>query len=392
MDGTKAITVSRQELYDRIWTTPVTELCREYGIRTADLVELCERHDIPRPPNGHWVKKLHGKSDPQRPLPPCDKPELQTVEIGPHVTTSGKSAPAFDADIAALLDKVRALSTIRVPANVSDLHPMVLAVRDRLKNATPDTHQLVSTPWYGDLLVEVAVGKESVSRAVRFMNTLLKAIEKIGGRIEVRPTGGLQRHETVSHLCGEAVSFRLRERYWQVAVTPGERDMSAPFARFSAPPRCGYVLTGEFVVDQGRGSCGRGYAEDTTDNARVEEKLNEILVALVTEAGNLRLQRGAREAEQKRHEDEARVRREQAEREREERTRVEKLLADAEAWRRVDVLRGFIGAVEQLASAKQVNGGEGPELVAWLKWARQQAAALDPVATTLDRLTNKCAG
>ena len=98
------------------------------------------------------------------------------------------------------------------------------------------------------------------------------------------------------------------------------------------------------------------------------------------------------EAEQKRHEDEAQARREQAERERAERTRVEKLLADADAWRRMDALRGFIGAVEHLASVKNVNSGEGTELAAWLKWARQQAEAIDPVVTTLDRLTNKSAG
>lgn len=66
---------------------------------------------------------------------------------------------------------------------------------------------------------------------------------------------------------------------------------------------------------------------------------------------------------------------------------VERLLADAEAWRRADALRGFIKAVEDLALARKVNSGEGTELAQWLAWAHRQVEALDPVVRTLDRLT-----
>ncbi|MDB5309330.1 MAG: hypothetical protein JWO38_3532, partial [Gemmataceae bacterium] len=74
-----------------------------------------------------------------------------------------------------------------------------------------------------------------------------------------------------------------------------------------------------------------------------------------------------------------------------ERARVERLLADAEAWRRADALRGYIGVVEQLALARRVSTGEGTELAAWLTWAREQAEKLDPVRGTLNRLAGESA-
>jgi hypothetical protein len=212
---------------------------------------------------------------------------------------------------------------------------------------------------------------------------MLKAIERIGGRVEVRPIGGLGRHQTFAVFCGESVPFRLRERY-------GQESKSADRSNSLFATRREYLPTGEFIIDRGRDYIDRAYTRDTADR-RVENRVNEILVALVTEAGARRVAQRAREAKAKRQEEEARLRREQAEREAAERDRVEKMLTDAEAWRRADTPRGFIKAVEDLALAKKVNSGEGTELAVWLMWARQQAEALDPVARTLGRLTGKSA-
>jgi hypothetical protein len=75
-----------------------------------------------------------------------------------------------------------------------------------------------------------------------------------------------------------------------------------------------------------------------------------------------------------------------------ERARVDKLLAEADAWKRADVLRGDIAALEQLAVARQVSTDAETELAASLKWAREQADKLDPVRGTLDRLTRAPTG
>jgi hypothetical protein len=381
MDGGRVITIGRQELYDQVWTTPMTAVCRDYGISNVGLAKVCRRHKIPRPPRGYWAKKHSGQPFRRTPLPPCPDPNLQTVTIHPTPPKPAEPAldPVSDADLIALADKARQVPAVAVPAALHNPHPLVRATRSAFDGARPDTHNLVSPSWGGDPALSVAVGAGSVTRALRFLDALIKAVERLGGRVEVRTGDGGWGRKTVAVFCDEAVPFRLRERYRQVPKPPGERTSVYG-------DRCDYVLTGELVLDRGP-SCFDGvYRQDTAAGGRIEEAVKETLVRLVTEAGKVRITRREREDERRRWEEQERLRQEQAERERAERARVEKLLADAEAWRRADVIRGYVGAVERLALDRQMNPAEGTELGAWLAWAREQAEKLDPVPGMVDRL------
>jgi hypothetical protein len=43
---------TRQELYDRVWSKPMSHLVAELGTTTAILSTLLRRADIPTPPSG----------------------------------------------------------------------------------------------------------------------------------------------------------------------------------------------------------------------------------------------------------------------------------------------------------------------------------------------------
>jgi hypothetical protein len=358
------IRVGRRELYERVWTTPMVAVCRDYGISNVGLAKVCKRHKIPCPPRGYWARKHSGQAVRRTPLPACPDPALQTVEIHPTPPKPVYQPVAFDPDIAALLDQARGLPTITVPAALHHPHPLVRATRAGLDGAQPDTHNLVSPAWSGAPALAVAVGAGSVPRALRFLDALVKAVERLGGRVEVRKDGHTWKRETVAVFCGEAAPFRLRERYRQAEKPPGEKK-SLWWGRYV------YPLTGEFVLDRGPGWSGEVYGQDSTAAGRVEDQLGEIVARLVAEAVRLRIRRREREAERRRWEEQERLRREQAERERAERARVEKLLAEAEAWRRADAVRGYVRAVEQRATDSGSGTGDGTELGAWLRWARE---------------------
>lgn len=44
--------ISRSELYERVWTTPMTTLAKEFGISDVGLGKICKRAGIPLPPGG----------------------------------------------------------------------------------------------------------------------------------------------------------------------------------------------------------------------------------------------------------------------------------------------------------------------------------------------------
>ncbi|CDN96427.1 hypothetical protein BN949_05605 [Agrobacterium tumefaciens] len=56
-----AKTVNREDLYRRVWETPMSKLAAEYGISGNGLAKVCDRLNVPYPPRGYWAKKAAGK-------------------------------------------------------------------------------------------------------------------------------------------------------------------------------------------------------------------------------------------------------------------------------------------------------------------------------------------
>ena len=54
MTNQKIAQFTRQELYDLVWTKPVTKLAPEFGISDVGLGKICRRHIIPLPPRGDY--------------------------------------------------------------------------------------------------------------------------------------------------------------------------------------------------------------------------------------------------------------------------------------------------------------------------------------------------
>lgn len=93
---------TRQELYDRIWSTPMTRVAAELGTTPNRLSSLVRHAGIPTPPAGYWIKREFGKAEPQPPLPPappdCPEPlvldtDADTVRARRPETTPRKAEP-----------------------------------------------------------------------------------------------------------------------------------------------------------------------------------------------------------------------------------------------------------------------------------------------------------
>jgi hypothetical protein len=61
--------ISRQELYEKIWATPIVKLGKELGYSYLEMVQLCEKLNIPRPDGGYWYRRQHGGSEERVALP-----------------------------------------------------------------------------------------------------------------------------------------------------------------------------------------------------------------------------------------------------------------------------------------------------------------------------------
>src|SRR6185369_3659709 len=78
-------TITRQELYERIWTTPIVRLAEELGYSYPELIKIVTALNIPRPSGGYWYRIQHGGASEQVPLPPAPEGAQKEIPFGPRL-------------------------------------------------------------------------------------------------------------------------------------------------------------------------------------------------------------------------------------------------------------------------------------------------------------------
>lgn len=81
--------LSRDALYERIWSEPLSSVARELGVSSPGLAKICARLMIPTPPRGYWSRRDRTGSDVRPPLPPAPEagalPRPPRTRLAPEV-------------------------------------------------------------------------------------------------------------------------------------------------------------------------------------------------------------------------------------------------------------------------------------------------------------------
>src|SRR5258708_39588205 len=108
----KPIVVTREHLYDQVWTMPTQKLAKQYGISDVGLSKICRRLNVPKPGLGYWAKVDAGQKPERTPLP---KRSLQQIyEIRPRPAEPLETAEQTQAR-RAHEDLVVKFGTVQVP-------------------------------------------------------------------------------------------------------------------------------------------------------------------------------------------------------------------------------------------------------------------------------------
>ena len=378
-------------------------LAAEFGLSDVGLAKICKKCDIPRPPVGYWAKKAFGKADPRPELPKCNDLGRQQVELRTHSSEQGvprrrettgvaettpdaapipPPVPPYDEDVLEALKRLGRLRPIRPPSQLRSPHPLIETTRMGLKDSTPDRHGHLCPRSTGKQEpLDIFVSKDRVHRALLYFDTLIKAVEKVGGQITV--VSERWRRETILSLCGDRIGpLRLRERY---------RQQERPSAgRSSWDPKWDCVPNGELLLEVSTGYSREVVCKDSK-RGRLEDKLGVLIESWITQVGEERIAKRQAEAARRIREEEVRLQRtkelelqqqrEELQRQQQiEHERVEQLIAEAEAWHQSQRLRAYLRAVEDALHRCGDPLDEASEMVRWLQWARDQADRLDPLS------------
>lgn len=383
---------TRAELYALVWGEPSTKVADRFGITGSGLRKICDKHDIPVPPRGHWAKVAASKKVTRPRLP---RPHEGDAPV--RIWRSGDGQAVRDGRASKRAEPVVARHELEArPENriVVELDRPRRGAWARELNASlrrGEGHYGSRVDYRGlrearlaDGVLSLAVSDACRPRALAIVDALESALRRRrflkGGR------------EEESRLVVEGVELRLRLSE-KTLRTPRPKKKHRPgddswlFERSNDYAPSGVL---GLRVSSGRASyptVDRWLVE--SEGKPLEASLNEALVLLVEVAVKTRLKEARREerhrqqrVEREREEEARRRERERQEAERRQReaeaTRARLLLELSDRWMRAGQLRAFIAAVAASGRVPPPMASE-LELEEWVAWARQQAETLDPL-------------
>jgi hypothetical protein len=174
--------ISREVLYERVWTTPIQHLASEYGVSGSYLARVCTALNVPRPPVGYWQKKAVGKEKPRPPLP--------AAEPGDQLTWSS--------GVPLALPRVPPRPVLKRRAHNADghreaLHPLLRGT-EALFRKTRKIEDYEYLRPYKELLPDIVTAEACLERALGYADALYNALGRKGHRVMLAaPDQGLRR-------------------------------------------------------------------------------------------------------------------------------------------------------------------------------------------------------
>ena len=180
------VTLSRQELYEMVWSEPLTSIIKRYNIKYEGFRKICVDMGIPMPKAGHWEKIRANKIVPSEPMSSEYRGKLE-VTLTLLGTQEEKADEAISPD-SLLQEEIESKfhSQLKVPARLKEPDKLIVAAQSILeKRESSYGHDkgLVTCQYDG---LDISVSSKNIGRALRFMDTLIKLLRLRGHEIVIR--------------------------------------------------------------------------------------------------------------------------------------------------------------------------------------------------------------
>lgn len=363
------ITYEREDLYDRVWSKPISALAVEEGLSGRGLAKICEKLHVPRPPRGYWAKVQAGKKPKKTKLPKW-KPGIPKVHR--RYVSDVESEETISAEARMLLSAAKGLDRLMVPDTLDEPHPVLQKSLKRLRAKKPRSLRRTTR-----LSIPVRTA-EVRERSIVIIDALLKALDRLEIPVEVtKPERDGETvtcpSKTIAKLLGAVVEFGIEEQTESVK-TLHESEFSrllgsGPSSRYHREPTGQLALK---IYTSGHKSLRKTWADGKKQ--RVEDCLNSFIIGLVRVAEAVRDWEEERERARQEEKVRRRQRQEAEHRAGHERNLREDLESRLIAFEKAQSSRRFAESLEL-----QEHGDAGRR-AAWLRWAEGVAEELESKA------------
>jgi hypothetical protein len=170
---TQQVTLSRTELYERVWDTPIRTLATEFGISDVGLAKVCRRHQIPLPGLGYWARRQHGQNPPQTPLNEKADDQQKTITI--H-----RSEPRTPRGLSP--EEKEQGPKIQVGEDRPVLHPLARRIERNITKADLDERGMLRAKSVA--VIPLKASPAARPRVLRLLDALFTATDQAGYKLE----------------------------------------------------------------------------------------------------------------------------------------------------------------------------------------------------------------
>ena len=349
-------TISREDLYDLVWSKPVTKIAKDFGISDVAVAKICKKLDIPKPGLGYWAKKQHGKRTRKTPLPKLKPNDLETYTIKGSMDANLNLTSEF-------IEKQKVFESkpaneVKVKQSLRNPHTLVHHSMMRLREGHADQSKRFRG---GRGCLDVWVSKDCIHRTLLIMDVLIKALEKRGFQVSLKDHF---QDNTSVEIYGESISFGIVESSRQIPNPKRETDRWENLYD--------YTPTGKLTLRIKNYYHGRKSISDGKTQ-RLEDCLNKFILLLVKASEIERIRRKEREQWHKEYEEQAQKEREAALEQQREQEMLKQLFDNAETWNKCVQVRAYIAAVEERVGEN--SGGDRTD--SWVSWASHKVERIE---------------
>lgn len=423
------LTLSRSELYELVWSKPVTEVGRSIGLSDVAVAKRCREVQVPVPPRGYWAKVAAGQSPKKPALPKYRSPPntgakkqvgiaarapvpsrciptegMPSAREEPTITFHGHPTARHtnldDTDTSVLLDPLHSELTARLQSLLvpADANENWIAGGTSAGTPTGWPEKLRSVARLPPINVH---SKTSTLRARRLLTQLVHVAGQLGWRFvnaAIQPEWhayhrrGYEAQEEKDRVAAHfvvhserlfiAISERLKRTERPLTLDEVKEQRCNP-RTFYYRNRYSYAASGELTVHVSGTSEVRYAFATLRDTARkpLELRISDVIRSLLQGALDIKIRRKAAAEEEKQR----RVR--ELEQETIRRTRdayrqvLAKVEAEAGAWERAQRLRRYIRAARRtLPKGTEITATVEGKSVDVLSCASEFADQIDPLS------------
>lgn len=366
--------LTRKELYDLVWSEPMTTVCKRFGISDNGLRKHCKSMNIPTPPMGYWAKYQNQKKVEKIPLPReynGNKQFVDLKEVDPNDVVVDLDPP---------VNKQRDLENKLVSENPDYyIVPDVLYAKDALiidtkeklrieSESVSNNIYLKNNPYKSQIkeTLNVYVSSKSVDRALSIFSSVIKVIKYRGHNIKINK---------------DKTYLVVNEEEFRVNIT--ERKKQNPN---SNNPRDNYnnVFCGElhFNIFYFYGYWEKNTCYKDTAFTKLEDKIAAIIAFCEIKSEEIKENRLEEEKRRIKMEEEKRIREEFEAKRKAELKEFQTLFTMAERLHNTNILRNYIYTYEEYLQKNEIND---EEILAKIEWAKDKADWLDPFVSKSDK-------